>query len=304
MSNTEIVCPSFELIQEIAPHDLPEVIASHVDGLKTLSVKVDDALKKAKDASEKVNTSEYSTTFRFFGDSQKNFETLNRGQSEIANATLAVSEGLQVAYENQEKLADISKYLFALGCSNIAANRSVVRQLELELTGASPGKLKDLAKSEIYGVIRQLKAQEDVLKKLEHLKESVKALHDDSERSTDELNKFKFEHEATDTKVGLLEKSFSEERCKWSETQEDFLEKLERLKESAKVLHEDLERNSDGLKNLKFEHEAVETRIDLLEKAFSETEIRLFSVEKRIKFAYIASGLGITLGIASLFFHL
>ena len=55
-------------------------------------------------------------------------------------------------------------YLFGLGVSNLAMNRSVVRGVEMRLKGASEEELDELARQEILGVVRQLKAQEDIMK--------------------------------------------------------------------------------------------------------------------------------------------
>lgn len=65
--------------------------------------------------------------------------------------------------------------MFALGAANIAANRSVVRELELKLKGATKEELDEFARNEILTVIKQLKAQEDIMKKQSDLTEKVKA---------------------------------------------------------------------------------------------------------------------------------
>ena len=70
-----------------------------------------------------------------------------------------------MSFEYQKKLGEITKYLFGLGVTNIAMNRSVVRELELKLQGASAEELDEFARRELLGVVKQLKAQEDIMKK-------------------------------------------------------------------------------------------------------------------------------------------
>ena len=81
---------------------------------------------------------------------------------------------MKKSFEFQQKLAKALSCLFTLGCMNITANRTVVRELKLKMSGASKSKLSALAREEFYNVIRQLKEQEDIIKKQEFLTSKVK----------------------------------------------------------------------------------------------------------------------------------
>ena len=59
--------------------------------------------------------------------------------------------------------------------------------MKLKLEGASAEEFSDLAKQEILNVIRQLKAQEDLLQKQEELDKKIKLVHDENIRQDDLL---------------------------------------------------------------------------------------------------------------------
>ncbi len=77
---------------------------------------------------------------------------------------MTAAEAQKLSFEYQEKLGEVTKYLFFLGESNIVANRTVVREIEMRLKGASEAEISSLAKQELINVVKQLKDQEDMAK--------------------------------------------------------------------------------------------------------------------------------------------
>ena len=57
------------------------------------------------------------------------------------------------------------KFLLGLGVTNLATNRAVVKQLKDRLASAQDGSIDEYEEKEILSVLRQLKAQEDMLEK-------------------------------------------------------------------------------------------------------------------------------------------
>lgn len=100
-------------------------------------------------------------------------EYLQNAVIDISDSQVSQAEAQQLSFEFQKKLAEISQFLFELGVSNLAANRTVVRELELKLKGASEEELNDLAYKELMNVIKQLKAQEDIMNKQAELTKKV-----------------------------------------------------------------------------------------------------------------------------------
>lgn len=155
---------------------LPELIQGQIGKLKELDEGVIKALDAAKKAEEKADRAKnLSAGWSLFGgDKKKAIEGLQQAGVELAGAVQSGAKAQKLSFEFQTRIVDVTKYLFNLGVGNIAANRVVVRELELRLSGASKEQLSDLARQEVVSVIRQLKDQEDLLRKQERMQERIK----------------------------------------------------------------------------------------------------------------------------------
>ena len=78
----------------------------------------------------------------------------------------------------QQKTAEIMKFLLGLGVTNLATNRAVVKQLKDRLASAQGGSIDEYEEKEILSVLRQLKAQEDILEKQARMGERFNELND------------------------------------------------------------------------------------------------------------------------------
>ena len=121
----------------------------------------------ASKALETTKWASYKPTGLF--QKEEAIEALQSATVQISEAKTASAEASNVSFEYQKKLGEMTRFLFGLGVSNIAMNRSVIRELELRLKGASVEELDALAQQELLGVIKQLKAQEDIMKKQSEL---------------------------------------------------------------------------------------------------------------------------------------
>jgi len=149
---------------EAIPFDekhLPGLLTGQVSKLNELAASVTKAIKAAESAKSAAD----NAATRSAGMFQKKLaiEELQKASLDIAGAVIDGAEAQKVSFEFQHKLAEISKFMFELGVSNIAANRMVVRELELKLNGASKQQLSDLARQELIGVVKQLRDQEDIM---------------------------------------------------------------------------------------------------------------------------------------------
>lgn len=156
--------------------DLPTIVSAQVGKLNELDDKVRRAMSSAKNANAKANSA-HNLKVGWFNKGDV-IESLQTSGMTLAEALVDSTAAQKVSFEFQTQLAEISKFLFGLGVTNIALNRSVVQQLEIKLSGKSHEKLTKLAQREIVNVVKQLKAQEDILVKQENLSKKVK-LHDD-----------------------------------------------------------------------------------------------------------------------------
>ena len=179
----------------IDQESLPNLISNQVDQIEELGSKVKFAMSAAKSA--KQSALEASGKSAGFGKKKVAIEELQSAQLDIAKAIESSAEAQNTSFEFQRKLVEISKSLFALGANNIANNRMIVRELEKRLQGASEEEISELAKQELMQVLAQLKAQEDIINKLENNNSNILQLRESLVKHFDysrELNEKVFEH--------------------------------------------------------------------------------------------------------------
>lgn len=101
-------------------------------------------------------------------------ESLQTATLGLANAQVDAMNAQKLSFEYQQKLADISMFLFRLGLTNIAMNRVVVEELEYRLRNATQEELDDLARAEIENLLKRLKMQQDFDQKQTELRKLIK----------------------------------------------------------------------------------------------------------------------------------
>lgn len=157
-------------IESINAAEVPALIQSQLTLLGEIRVRIDKAVKSAygvkKTVVNQVGGKSKGT--------KESLEDLNKAAITIASSQIEAMTAQQISFEYQQKLADITRFLFCLGLTNISMNRVVVKELELKLREASEKELDDLARSEIEGLLKRLKAQQDIDKKLSDLSDRVK----------------------------------------------------------------------------------------------------------------------------------
>lgn len=184
MKNTDIVSI------EVDVNQVPSIIQEQFDGLRKLRNKVQLSTQKADTA--QTSAQEAAEKSVGLGHKKEAIECLQSATVDLADAQIAAAEAQEVSFEYQQKIGEMDKYLFALGVSNIAINRSVVQELELKLKGASEKELDEFARKEIISVVKQLKAQEDIINKQSELSKKVR-LHESEliqqQKASEELAK-------------------------------------------------------------------------------------------------------------------
>lgn len=156
----------------ISESQVPSIMQEQFRQLRAVKSKVSIATNKAESAQGKARYA--SAKFAGLFQKKEAIEALQDAAVDLADAQVAAAEAQEVSFEYQKKLGEITKYLFELGVTNIAMNRSVVRELELKLQGASAEELDEFARRELLGVVKQLKAQEDIMRKQSELSEHVR----------------------------------------------------------------------------------------------------------------------------------
>lgn len=259
---------------------LPQVIGNAVDGIKKVDEKIRSAMDKAKEAKSLADdASNKKAGFALFGrDKREAIEALQKSNVSLANAMSDTVEANEQLFQNQQKMANALRYLFGLGVANIAANRTVVRELEMELRHASKEELSDLARQEINNVILQLRAQEDMQYKIDKMEANIRELVTRCNDTDDGIESFKSSCSNALKEIGTLKEEVRQKTAK----QEEAFKKLEADLNASVVAQ--LEKQEESLKGLIIEMQTslnerltlalstIETRVNQLEQ-FRDEEL-------------------------------
>lgn len=164
---------------------VPSIISKEFSKLKSLQKNVQVATQKAETAKTTAENAKSKSAGAFHR--KATIESLQEATADLADAQMSAAQAQELSFEYQQALGEMIKRCMAMGVTNIAMNRCVVRELELKLRGASAAELDELARQEIIAVVKQLKAQEDFMKKQSDLLEKVKA-HDVKLKSQEEID--------------------------------------------------------------------------------------------------------------------
>ena len=180
------------LQQNISIEQLPTIIGDTYKNITEVDRKISNAVSKAEEAKALADiASKKEAGWSFFGgDKKEAIEALQSAAISQANALSDSVDANKQLFENQKKMSDALRYLFGLGVANMAANRTVVRELELKLQNASKEELSELARQEITNVILQLRAQEDMQYKLENHNRILREHKGEIDKILGEINSF------------------------------------------------------------------------------------------------------------------
>lgn len=145
----------------------PHIITKQINKLNELAEKQKNAQACAEVAKKSADNAKKNSVGWF--NKGEIIEGLQSAGVDLADAVLSSTEAQKVSFEFQTQLAEISKYLFSLSAGSMAANRALLRELQLRLQNASEQEISELAKKELLIVVQQLKAQEDILSKQEKI---------------------------------------------------------------------------------------------------------------------------------------
>lgn len=182
MNENEVTIKNGDDVITVNVDKLPEIITTQIDTISLLEKKIkacDDSANNAMNyVSEKMHRYEDKGKWIFkhrSGNTKDVIEDTQTAIDNLAKAQHVTVDALRQSFEFQRKLAEVSKYLFELGCANITVNRITVKAIEAKLKGASKKDISELARQEMLAVVKQLKEQEDILKKQEDLNAKVKS---------------------------------------------------------------------------------------------------------------------------------
>lgn len=253
---------------------LPQVIGNTIADIKKVDEKIRSAMAKANEAKSLADVaSNKNAGYSLWGkDKKEAIEALQKSNVSLANALVDTVDANEQLFQNQKKMAEGLRYLFELGVMNIAANRTVIRELEMKLSHASKEELSDLARQEINNVVLQLRAQEDMQCKIDLVEANIRELMARCNDIDDGIESFKSSCSNALKEVGTLN--------------EEVKQKIAQQEEAFKKLEADL--NASVVAQLKSQEESlnsliIEMRTSLNEKltlSFSNIETRVNQLEQ------------------------
>lgn len=293
MEKNSVVLNSNELAFQYCGAELPGIISEQVILLNDLDKKVKAATEQAETAKSSADLAADKSAGWF--QNKEAIEAIQLSQSVIAEAVVLEAEAQKIAFEFQTQLAQITKYLFGLGVTNLGLNRSVVRELKLKLEGASAEELSDLAKQEIINVIRQLKAQEDLLQKQEELDKKIKLVHDENIRQDDLLK------EQNETII-RHDKEIQEQITENNKLNEKIKEQVELYQKHNEAFHVFKEHYKDHGELLSYLAKKEEEHNKTIFELKRDLSLSLTTIPKKLMLSYTVGGIGVLLAVGTLLF--
>ena len=200
------------LISTVTESDVPALIQQQFVKMESFKEKLTLARKKAEDAN--IAAKEIRDSKTRLLKMKTTLEQMQEAQVALSEATLQNTEAQELSFEYQRVLAEVTKYLFGLGVTNISVNRCVVKELQMRIEQASEEEIDEMARNELINVVRQLKEQEDILQKQKNLEEKIKLYN----QRIDDI----------DSKISYLEDKIDNYNAK----NENLINENEKLKES------------------------------------------------------------------------
>ena len=262
------------LQQNISIEQLPTIIGDTYKNITEVDRKISNAVSKAEEAKALADiASKKEAGWSFFGgDKKEAIEALQSAAISQANALSDSVDANKQLFENQKKMSDALRYLFGLGVANMAANRTVVRELELKLQNASKEELSELARQEITNVILQLRAQEDMQYKLENHNRILREHKGEIDKILGEINSFEERCKVILERTETLQDDVNKKEKELSDSFEDEKRHIkEEVNLLAKNLHDDISKLSDQLSA------SIDNKVT---SALQVTEPRLLSLEQ------------------------
>lgn len=152
---------------------IPEYVEKSVSQLQILEDKIKASADAGRIAAREARDAEgKKATFSLFESKEKEravIEALQTSGVAQARAIETFSEAQKLTFDYLSGVTKILRGLFVLGCTSLAKNRSVVRELEARLRGESESHINELARQELESLLMQLNEQRDILERQEQL---------------------------------------------------------------------------------------------------------------------------------------
>ena len=158
----EVLVPRAVLPPKLTPavSELPEVIGAIFKELQSLKGQVRRAGRYAEAAKSTADNAQRTRRSWFiFHNHGDAIRRLQGAVSTLADAQVTTAQAQRVSFDYQERVGELTKYLFALGAADEESCQTVLHELEEKLYGPDGKDLSELVRRELLGVVQQLQNQ-------------------------------------------------------------------------------------------------------------------------------------------------
>lgn len=295
-------------IKKIDQSQLPEIIHNQFSELRELKRNVDIATQMAQTAQNSAKEAKMKS----LGILQKKeaIASIQSATVDIAEAQISQAQAQKISFEYQQKLGEITRYLFDLGVSNIVNNRTVVEEIKKKMEKASEEEMDEIEKQELGNLLKQLKTQEDFMINQQKISYQVK---DHNEKLIEKTKK----DEIQDKEIALQEAKDQEhdrllaERMRKDEIQDKEIarqgEEAKELKTLFNEFQKEIKEKEIYLNDLEKKYEELVDELEAINKQFEEITCNLNckldtkTYKKEIYISYILCTLSIILALIQYF---
>ena len=255
---------SNELIGQINLADLPTIISAQVAQIKELGAKIEDAITSADEAKDAAAAAGKMPVK--FGHKRKAIKELQESGKKSAEAIGDTVEALQLSFEYEKQLGEISKFLIALGAYSAEHARKTVAQLKAEILNKGTGaNLNDVAKKQLIQVIAQLEAQGETIERQEALERELDAQEQKDAEHDEQIAALRKEDDEQDVlisenseKISAQQKVLEEQKKKDAEHDKQIREMTEDDDKQDALIKQ----NASGIEELKAQLNTLENRFN------------------------------------------
>lgn len=134
-------------------------------------------------------------------------------QSETAKVQESTMDAIKVLFDFDRNIIETTEKLFFLGCSSIAASRTVCREIELRLNDASKEEISAMAQAELMSVMHSLRAQETLMDKQDKLSRELEEQAKTNENNAKDLANVKERETELIEKEATLEEKINRQEA-------------------------------------------------------------------------------------------
>lgn len=236
MDNKDVLCIRIENVDE---KQVPQLIQDQFTMMGELRKEIDRASNDAFDAKQDVINEVGPKSMS----KKEAIDNLQKATLSLADAQIKAMDAQKLSFEYQQKIADITKFLFRLGLTNITMNRVVVEELELKLRNAKQEEIDDLARAEMQNLLNRLKMQQDIDKKQTELTKILKQQSIDNDSQTNEIKAQAEKDKEHDMRIDELFSIIT----KQDQIIEKILIEMDEMRKDMFKMDEEIKRNRMGI---------------------------------------------------------